>query len=79
MDWKGVFNISLVLEYKHTTMYFRYSIFFIFIAFTYKTSIIVFMFEEIFYIESNAGLKASLAIIHDNFHFTKFEFRMAGI
>ena len=38
-------------------------IFFIFIAFTYKTSNIVYMFE-IFHTEGNGGLKVSLAIIH---------------
>ena len=37
--------------------------FFIFVAFTYKTSNIVYMFE-IFHFERNVSLKASLAIIH---------------
>ena len=37
--------------------------FFIFIAFTYKTYNIVYMFE-IFHPKSNAGLKVSLAIMH---------------
>ena len=62
MDWKGIFNISVVLEYKHTICIVDSLSFFIFIAFTYKTSIIVHMFE-IFHLQSNAGLKASLAII----------------
>ena len=39
------------------------SFFFIFIAFTYKTYNIVYMFES-FHPESNAGLKVSLAIMH---------------
>ena len=32
---------------------------------------------EIFHLQSNAGLKASTNA-YNNYHFTKFEFRMAG-
>ena len=53
----------MVLEHKHNTIILDILIFFIFIAFTYKTSNIVYMFE-IFHIEGNGGLKVSLAIIH---------------
>ena len=60
-------NISVVLEYKHTAVHFRQSVFFFFLrggveGFAYKTQNIFFIFETC-RPQSNTGLKASLVLV----------------